>query len=143
MVKQLKQKLAGNLRVGALVHSVRQDGDGVLLHYFDAARHVTVEVRAKAVILATPRFVAQRLTGNEKNIDDFTYSPWAIANITLDALPQGKGAPLSWDNMIYDSPLLGYVVATHQISIARKRILFSLTIGRSAGKFPNRPGRKP
>ena len=37
-----------------------------------------------------------------------------VANVTLSRLPGGKGQPLAWDNVIYDSPLLGYVVATHQ-----------------------------
>jgi hypothetical protein len=37
-----------------------------------------------------------------------------VANITLDSLPQGRGASLSWDNVAYRSELLGYVVATHQ-----------------------------
>lgn len=40
--------------------------------------------------------------------------PWMVANLTLDRLPSGRGAPLAWDNVIYDSPSLGYVVATHQ-----------------------------
>ena len=37
-----------------------------------------------------------------------------VANVTLSDMPKGRGAPLAWDNMIYESPLLGYVVATHQ-----------------------------
>jgi hypothetical protein len=45
-----------------------------------------------------------------------TYSPWLTANITLERQPsdRGRGAPLSWDNVLYDSPALGYVDATHQ-----------------------------
>jgi hypothetical protein len=45
----------------------------------------------------------------------FQYSSWVIANLSLESFPvSGPGAPLSWDNVIYDSPSLGYVVATHQ-----------------------------
>ena len=69
-------------------------------------------------MVATPHFVASRLVKSEKasiSADAFSYSPWAVANITLSKLPAGKGAPLSWDNVVYNSPLLGYVVATHQI----------------------------
>jgi hypothetical protein len=43
------------------------------------------------------------------------YSPWVTANITLDRLPSepdGDADP-AWDNVIYGSPSLGYVVATH------------------------------
>ena len=35
-------------------------------------------------------------------------------NLHLTARPQEKGIPLCWDNILRDSPSLGYVVATHQ-----------------------------
>ena len=41
------------------------------------------------------------------------YSPWVTANLTLDRLPRETGLDLAWDNVIFDSPSLGYVVATH------------------------------
>jgi hypothetical protein len=44
----------------------------------------------------------------------FQYSPWLTANLTLDRLPRERGIPPAWDNAIYRSPALGYVVATHQ-----------------------------
>lgn len=48
-------------------------------------------------------------------IDAFEYAPWMVANLTLDAFPEQRaGAPIAWDNVIYDSDSLGYVVATHQ-----------------------------
>lgn len=53
----------------------------------------------------------------EPRRDEFTYSPWVTANLVLAGpppeLPQGA-ARLSWDNVIYQSPSLGYVVATNQ-----------------------------
>ncbi len=42
------------------------------------------------------------------------YSPWLTANLTLERWPAERGFPPAWDNVIYDSPGLGYVVATHQ-----------------------------
>jgi hypothetical protein len=41
---------------------------------------------------------------------------WAVANLHLDARPRARpdDAPLAWDNVFYESPSLGYVVATHQ-----------------------------
>jgi len=47
-------------------------------------------------------------------VPDFEYSPWLTANLTLDRWPAERGAPVAWDNVIVDSPSLGYVVATHQ-----------------------------
>jgi len=44
-----------------------------------------------------------------------SYAPWLVANLALDRLPQERlGAPLSWENVLYDSHGLGYVCATHQ-----------------------------
>ncbi len=38
-----------------------------------------------------------------------------VANLSLKNFPLPRsGFPLSWDNVIYDSESLGYVVATHQ-----------------------------
>jgi hypothetical protein len=37
-----------------------------------------------------------------------------VANLTVGPLEERSGAPLSWDNVLYDSESLGYVEATHQ-----------------------------
>ena len=37
-----------------------------------------------------------------------------VANLPLRDRPEARGFPLAWDNVLYDSPSLGYVVATHQ-----------------------------
>jgi hypothetical protein len=45
-----------------------------------------------------------------------TTRPWLTANLHLSAWPEERhGAPPAWDNVFYDSPGLGYVVATHQL----------------------------
>ena len=43
----------------------------------------------------------------------FQYHPGLSANLTLDRLPVEKHSETAWDNVIYGSPSLGYVVATH------------------------------
>jgi hypothetical protein len=46
---------------------------------------------------------------------EFQYAPWMVANLTLERFPiERTGAPIAWDNVIYESDSLGYVVATHQ-----------------------------
>ena len=48
-------------------------------------------------------------------IGEFQYAPWLVANLSLRGFPEERrGASLSWDNVLYDSAALGYVVATHQ-----------------------------
>jgi glycine/D-amino acid oxidase-like deaminating enzyme len=72
---------------------------------------------ADAVIFAAPTFLAPYLIPDMVSRKPaFTYSPWLTANLTLERWPaeRGRGAPPSWDNVLYDSPALGYVIATHQ-----------------------------
>ena len=43
------------------------------------------------------------------------YAPWMVSNFIMRAFPEERrGAPLSWDNVVYQEPGLGYVVSTHQ-----------------------------
>jgi hypothetical protein len=93
---------------------VTKTSGGTQVQYWDEVRNIAIAVEADAVIFAAPRFVAERLLNTGIDTHAFAYSPWMVANVTLASLPLGKGMALAWDNMIYDSKLLGYVVATHQ-----------------------------
>jgi predicted NAD/FAD-binding protein len=114
IVKQLARRMADRLRPQSLVYGVRTEGNEAEVLYYDANEGVSVGVSAKAVIVAAPRFVAQHLTGAAGDLGMLQYSPWMVANVTAEVPPAGSGAPLSWDNVIYGSKLLGYVTATHQ-----------------------------
>jgi hypothetical protein len=48
------------------------------------------------------------------DVSEFEYGSWMVANLHLRDRPAPNGMPLCWDNVLYDSPSLGYVVATHQ-----------------------------
>jgi hypothetical protein len=69
---------------------------------------------ADAIIFAAPSFLASRIIEDAPPSPDFEYSPWLTANLTLDRWPAERTVPPAWDNVIFDSPGLGYVVATHQ-----------------------------
>jgi hypothetical protein len=79
-----------------------------------------VGIRARRAIVAIPGFVARRvvapLRDGVRAIPAIDRGAWAVANLHLDSRPGGRrgDAPLAWDNVLYDSPSLGYVVATHQ-----------------------------
>lgn len=126
IVKQLKKKFVEKIQPNALAYRVEKQECDVRVTYWDSKTNQSSAIDAEAVIFATPRFVAERLYSTGKSIADFHYSPWMVANITLDKLPQSKGAPLSWDNMIYDSKLLGYVNAVNQ-SLTRMPLKTVLT----------------
>ncbi|RAM64822.1 amine oxidase [Herbaspirillum rubrisubalbicans] len=78
-------------------------------------------LRARKAICAMPLFVAARVTPSLRalGIDPARHlpprAPWLVANFLLKRFPAERPeAPLSWDNVVYREPGLGYVVSTHQ-----------------------------
>jgi glycine/D-amino acid oxidase-like deaminating enzyme len=111
IVRRLREKLASHIRPGSLVFRV-VDGE---VDCYDVQEKTSTTIRADRIIFACPTFLAKYLMERSDGIDAFEYAPWMVANLTLDAFPQQRtGAPIAWDNVIYDSDSLGYVVATHQ-----------------------------
>ena len=109
LVEQLR-RLAGPCTTSALAWRV---GHNASIDIYEPAADASTRIEGRAVILATPRFVADRLLARPPD-PALSYAPWMVANITLGRMPAGRGAPLAWDNVVYGSQSLGYVVATHQ-----------------------------
>jgi glycine/D-amino acid oxidase-like deaminating enzyme len=111
IVERLLAKLSAYVRTGAPVARVRREGSRWRL------TTPGVEYEADVVVWAAPAFVAPYVVDelhDRRHRADFVYSPWLTANLTLERWPAERGFPPAWDNVIYDSPGLGYVVATHQ-----------------------------
>jgi hypothetical protein len=78
--------------------------------------------RAQKVIFAAPKFVGRYVIrpyrdNPPSHVAEFQFGSWMVANLTLRDRPKAtlqRDFPLSWDNVLYESPSLGYVVATHQ-----------------------------
>lgn len=113
-------RLAGpRLRTDAMVCDVVPSKDGVEVLYQDDARGEAVRIRARHAIFALPRFLAARLVAPWRErppgfLAETVYGSWLVANLTLRDRPASRGFPFAWDNVLYESPSLGYVVATHQ-----------------------------
>jgi hypothetical protein len=114
IAKKLAAPCATRTQSGAVVFNVQQSDDAVIVDYLEVERERSVRVMARGVVCAAPRFVAHRMIRDLPGGNDAVYSPWMVANITLDQLPSGFGTPLAWDNVSRASDSLGYVVATHQ-----------------------------
>jgi hypothetical protein len=104
IAQRLTEKLRRYIRTGAPVYRIARD-----LHVFTE----DTEYIAEKIIFAAPTFLAHYIIEDAPVAAGFEYSPWLTANLTLDRLPDQKGAEPAWDNVIYDSPALGYVNATH------------------------------
>jgi protoporphyrinogen oxidase len=118
LVAHLARTAGPRVRLGTLVTDVRTEGDAVEVAYEDAAGRVAA-LRAQHVVFALPRFVAPHVIAAYRDappagLRETTYGSWMVANLTLNDRPVSRGFPLAWDNVLFDSPSLGYVVATHQ-----------------------------
>jgi protoporphyrinogen oxidase len=107
IAQRLLEKLNRYVHTGSVVYKVKRDGAKL--------RVLTeqTEYIADHVIFAAPTFLAPYIIEGAPTAAGFQYSPWLTANLTLDRIPNHKGAEPAWDNVIYDSPALGYVNATH------------------------------
>jgi protoporphyrinogen oxidase len=119
LISHLAASAAGRLRAGVAVTEVRPVEGAVEIRGFHAPSGAPLGLRADQVIFALPRFLARRLVTPLRDkpsphLAAFTYSPWMVANLTLRSRCKERGYPLAWDNVLYASKSLGYVVATHQ-----------------------------
>ena len=131
IVRHFVDRAGERVRTGMLVYRVRPAGEtpaevraaggagtgvaatgGVEVDALDTRDETAIRFRARRCIYALPRFTAPRVVDGYAlaGPEAFTYSPWMVANLTVDRLPEGA----AWDNVLHDSPSLGYVVATHQ-----------------------------
>jgi glycine/D-amino acid oxidase-like deaminating enzyme len=108
IVRRLIERLGSYVRTGAQVWHISRAGSRLRVLTQD------VEYEAEAVVFAAPTFLAPYLMDDAPPLGGFEYSPWLTANLTIEHAPREFSTEPAWDNVIYDSPALGYVVATHQ-----------------------------
>jgi hypothetical protein len=130
IVKHLRSLCGDRIRTQHLVTEVatvdRNGQSAVEVIAIDASRppgsiasEVTRCFRAKRAIFAAPPFLAPRLIRDYRqsgpaSVNELQFGSWLVANLHLGQRPPENGFPLSWDSVLYDSPSLGYVAATHQ-----------------------------
>lgn len=137
LTEKLRALLTGKIRTGEIATSVlppEKAGEPTIVLTHDARSGESRRIEAESVVIAAPRFVANRLLPEKYRTplegagpgETLNYAPWMVANLTVRDLPgtngEGKTELGAWDNVSYYSESLGYVVATHQTS----------TIGRSS-----------
>jgi protoporphyrinogen oxidase len=119
IVAHLSRLSGERLSLNQLVTDVIPGEDGVELVAYDAVERRARRYRAEHVILAVPKLVARRIVrpfreAPPAHLASFHYGAWLVANLHLSGRPSSRGFPFAWDNVLYDSPALGYVVASHQ-----------------------------
>jgi glycine/D-amino acid oxidase-like deaminating enzyme len=108
IVTRLANRLGDRLQTGQPVTRVRRAQRGWMVDT------PTATWSTAAVIFAAPLWLAPWIVEGWRGPTGVETSPWLVANLTLNRWPRERGLEPAWDNVIFDSPALGYVVATHQ-----------------------------
>lgn len=124
MLERVRGKLRTSLAAAEIVPFEREGARGVDVACVGPPPHA-VGLRAERVIFAAPQMVAGVVLRPYRDappphLAAFEYGAWMVANLTLRDRPPAGPSPdraaraMAWDNVLYDSPSLGYVVSTHQ-----------------------------
>lgn len=119
LADSIRRHAGERMMTSVLAWRVQENGGRMAIDLWQPAEQSVLRVLAEQLIWAAPLFIIPYVVvGNErlaKAARCFSAAPWLIANLTLSRFPEDRaGVPLAWDNVLYDSPGLGYVVATHQ-----------------------------
>jgi len=120
LIQHLAACAGPRLRTGvAVTRAHAADGGKVELTCYDAASGRAELIEAEHVVFAMPQaWLARVLEDPPAQVLDaareLQTSAWLVANISLRRRPESRGFPECWDNVLYGSRSLGYVVATHQ-----------------------------
>jgi monoamine oxidase len=120
LARGLERATGGRVQQNALVFRVEQGRQESICDVYLAAENRSIRVVARELIWAAPLFLIQHVFTAPRPewlaaIKGAEYAPWLVANLTLSEAPHTRaGHSLAWDNVLHDSPALGYVVATHQ-----------------------------
>jgi hypothetical protein len=108
IVRRLLERVGSFVHTNQMVYRISQREKRVSILAGDT------EYQAEFLIFAAPSFLAPYLIEGMAPLHDFEYSPWLTANLTLEHFPDSYGGDPTWDNVLMESPTLGYVDATHQ-----------------------------
>lgn len=122
-VDHFASRVRGHLRPSQMIVDVTQSGTGLDVTYLINGE--PRGIRCRKVIYASPMFTAPYMIRDFRAdapfpANEFNHNTWFVANLFLKDRPKlrfPKDFPLAWDNVLYESPSLGYVTATHQKGI--------------------------
>ncbi|HEY0657500.1 MAG TPA: FAD-dependent oxidoreductase [Pyrinomonadaceae bacterium] len=133
-VNFLHEKVQDKTRTNAIVVEIVPNEKGVDVIYLNTETKEIRGIRAEKAVFAAPIFTAKYLIRDFKNqsapafLSEFEHNAWFVANLFLKDRPATqfkRDFPLAWDNVIYESPSLGYVNATHQKGIDYGQTVFT------------------
>lgn len=132
-IHYLHEKANTKVRTDTLVVDIIPNEKGVDVITIDFKTNEARGFRAKKVIFAAPHFTSRFVIRDWRDkppvhVAEFQHGAWMVANLHLKDRPKifsRRDYPLCWDNVLYESPSLGYVVATHQKGLDRGPTVFT------------------
>jgi len=115
-------KIREKTRLKSVVLEIVPHEKGVDVVYLNTETNELRGIRAVKAIFAAPVFTAKYLIRDFKQsapgyLREFEHNAWFVANLFLKDRPKPRFTrdfPLAWDNVLYESPSLGYINSTHQ-----------------------------
>lgn len=119
LAQGIRSHVGDRLLTGAVAFRVAEADGRMNVDLWLPAEKRTLRLEAEQLIWAAPLFLLPHILAGHEALNmaarSFSHAPWLVANLTLSRFPEDRaGTSMSWDNVLYDSPGLGYVVATHQ-----------------------------
>jgi len=127
---KVKSKVKLGLAVSEIIPKEASGQSNIDVVAIDNEAQTAVGFHADRVIFAAPHFMTRYVIRPYRDnppahLSEFQYGAWMVANLFLKDRPKDRGFPLAWDNVLYESPGLGYVVATHQRGLDRGPTVFT------------------
>ena len=124
-VNHLHELVKDRTRLKTIALEIIPKENGVDVVCLNTGRGELKGFHCEKVVFAAPVFTANYLIRDFKQsapdyVKEFQHNAWFVANLFLKDRPKTQFArdfPLAWDNVLYESPSLGYVNATHQKGI--------------------------
>lgn len=121
-VNFLFDKIKDKVRLKTVVLEIIPNEKGVDIIYLNTETNEIRGLCCEKAIFAAPIFTAKYLIRDYKQnapdfVNEFHHNAWFVANLFLKDRPKNRFSrdfPLAWDNVLYESPSLGYVNSTHQ-----------------------------
>lgn len=130
LYERVKSKVRLGLAAAEIIPTDPNGRTGVNVIAVDQEGQNAIGFHADHVIFAAPHFLSSYVIRPYRenppaHVAEFQYGAWMVANLFLKDRPKDRGFPLAWDNVLYESPALGYVVATHQRGLDRGPTVFT------------------
>jgi hypothetical protein len=120
LIEYMARMAGPRLRTRVLVTRVRRLSQHLVeVHAYHPDSGLCEAIEAEHVVFAVQENIIGRILETAPSQVRVTSTglhagAWLVANVSLRQRPRSRGFPECWDNVLYGSRSLGYVVATHQ-----------------------------